>query len=111
MLLCAYLGVTRDSKPVRPPYLRILAFNDTGRALLREMASCAAVPILTKPAAVKRMPEEAQRLFALEAGATDLYVLAYPDLQNSRGGTEWRNGAARVRNDEREEQFHASSKA
>ena len=74
------------------PYLRVLAANGTGRALLARMRETAAVPVLTKPADVGRLSEEARCLFAWETRATDLYALAYPELSAARGGGEWREG-------------------
>ena len=78
--------------PAEVLYLRVLAANGTGRALLARMRETASVPILTKPADVRLLSPEAQALFALEARATDLYTLAYPDLSAARGGMEWREG-------------------
>ena len=74
----AYLGLP-PAPPERPAYLRVLAANRRGTALLAGMRTAAALPVLTKPAAVRRLPEEAQRLFALEARASRLYALACPD--------------------------------
>ena len=36
--------------------------------------------------------KNAEVLFALEARATDLYTLAYPNLSAAGGGQEWREG-------------------
>ena len=74
------------------PYLRPLAANAAGRALLARMRKTASVPILTKPADVRRLGEEARTLFALEARAADLYALAYPDLAAAVGGSAWKEG-------------------
>lgn len=92
MVLWAYLGLTPADFPAEVPYLRVLAANETGCALLGRMRKSAAVPVLTKPADVRLLPEEARSLFALEARATDLYTLAYPDLTVAHGGAEWREG-------------------
>jgi len=95
MVLWAYLGPTDfglAGLPERVPYLRVLAANAVGRALLARMRKTASLPVLTKPADVKRLSPEAQRVFALEARATDLYVLAYPDLSAAGGGAEWKTG-------------------
>lgn len=35
MVLCAFLGITGDMLEAPPPYTRVLALNDTGRAVLR----------------------------------------------------------------------------
>ena len=92
MLLWAYLGLVPADFPEQVPYLRVLAANGTGRALLARMRETASLPVLTKPADVRLLPEPAQRLFALEARATDLYTLAYPNLTAAHGGAEWREG-------------------
>ena len=36
MMLCAFLGITREQLSMEVPYTRVLAFNDRGRALLKE---------------------------------------------------------------------------
>lgn len=86
MALWAYLGL--EEAPGRVPYIRPLAANERGRALLASMRKKALLPVLTKPASVRRLPEEAVRLFHLEARASDLYGLAYP--VPAPGGGEWR---------------------
>lgn len=90
MVLWAYLGLTPAAVPKRPPYLRVLAANQTGCALLSQMKKTADLPLLTKPADVGRLSAEARRLFELEVRATDLYTLAYPTV--AAGGMEWREG-------------------
>ena len=52
------------------------------------MRKTAAVPVVTKPADGRKLPEEGRRLFALEARATDLYDLACPVIPPA--GREWR---------------------
>ena len=91
MVLWSYLGLTPGDMPERVPYLRVLAANGTGCRLLSRMREAAAVPVLTRPAQVRRLGPEARRLFELEVRATDLYTLAYPRL-SAAGGTEWREG-------------------
>ncbi len=94
MVLWACLGLTPASIPTHVPYLRVLAANETGRALLGRMRKTAAVPVITKPAAVRQLSPEAQALFRLEARGADLYALAYPALSAAAGGTLWRQGPA-----------------
>ena len=81
MLLCAALGVKKADG--LPPYLRVLAANERGRALLRTMRETASLPVITKPADARDMPE-----FHLTADAHDLYVLAQPD---KTPGQDWRH--------------------
>ncbi len=92
MVLWAYLGLTPGDCPDRPLYLRPLAANETGRALLGQMRKTAAVPVLTKPASVRKLDGEALRLFELEARAADLYTLAYPELDAAVPDGIWREG-------------------
>ena len=90
MVLCAALGVRADTGGKTPPYARLLASTQRGRALLRQRK----MPILTKPAAVRDMGGEALRIFALTADARDLYVLGYESPEERRGGSDWRAGPA-----------------
>lgn len=92
MVLWAYLGLCPAEFPAEVPYLRVLAANSRGREVLARMRKTASLPVLTKSADVRHLSVEAQRLFALEDRATDLYTLAYPDLTAADGGTEWREG-------------------
>lgn len=89
MLLCAYLGVTAEEMPARLPYLRVLACNERGRAVLKKMKKTAEAPILMKSAQVRALDAPAQRLFALTARAADRYVLAYPALAAAMPGSAW----------------------
>lgn len=92
MVLWAYLGLTPGDFLGTVPYLRVLAANETGRAVLARMRKTASVPVLTKPNHVRRMDGTVQTLFALEARAADLYTLAYPNLAVAVGGSAWKEG-------------------
>jgi len=92
MVLWAYLGLTPGAFPESVPYLRVLAANGTGRALLARMRETASIPVLTKPAGVRTLGPEARAVFELEARAADLYALACPDLSAAAGGAAWREG-------------------
>ncbi len=91
LALWAYLGLRPETLPARVPYLRPLAMNQRGRALLAEARRRGALPILTKPADVRRLTPEAQAVFRREVLATDLYTLAFPG-DPAPGGAEWREG-------------------
>jgi predicted nucleotidyltransferase len=89
MIMCACLGIKAGDADVPPGYIRVLAANGTGTALLREINKRAAIPVITKPAAAKRLPGEAFEQFQKTAAATDFYVLACPAESARRGGQEW----------------------
>ena len=53
MVLWAWLGLTAADVPAAPPYVRVLAANDTGRTLLGRMRQSASVPVRSMPADVR----------------------------------------------------------
>ncbi|NLG53206.1 MAG: nucleotidyltransferase family protein [Clostridiales bacterium] len=85
--LSAFLGATKDLSSGAPGFARILAFNDTGRKLIAKIRKKSEIPVITKPAAVKKTSADALRLFEFESRATDLYSLFKPEP--SVGGSEW----------------------
>ncbi len=89
MLLCAALGISSADRPDVPPYIRVLAFNSRGAALIREIKSVSPLPVITKPAEAKKLSGAARSLFEIEAAATDLFVLAYTNASARSGGQEW----------------------
>ena len=90
MLMCACLGITAEDTREPPPYIRVLAMNAAGREMLNSARKKAALPIITKPASVRRLPGRAVELFKKEAAATDFYALSYPGEAARAGGDEWR---------------------
>lgn len=90
LCLCACLGVKARSADGVPPYARVLAANERGRALLREASRRAEIPILTKPAAVRQLSRDCEALFALGAQAHDFYALGFPKPAERRPGADWR---------------------
>lgn len=90
MVISAALGIREDmaTKPV--PYARLLASTEKGRALLREIGEKSAVPIITKPAAARELPEQARKIFELTAAARDFYVLGYEAAEERKCGSDWR---------------------
>lgn len=84
--MAAFLGLTRELAQGAVPYARVLALNDAGRALLREIRN---VPIVTKAADGRALGGAAARCLAFEARADDLYALAYPGRAARYGGQGW----------------------
>lgn len=81
LALRAFLGLREENTPQNLQYLRVLAFNPRGQALLKEMKTRAALPLLTKPAHVRALSGEAQALFELESRATDLFGLCFDQVR------------------------------
>lgn len=96
MLLCAALGVSAEYTKTLPPYARVLAADSAGCAYLREIDGKSAVPVLTKPAAVRRLDGSAAKVFALGASAHDVYTLQNVTNSDRKCGQDWRNRPAIV---------------
>ncbi len=73
-----------DVQDAEPAFLRVLAFSDRGRDLLRDRAE---LPVLIKPAHVKRLSPEAVRQFEAGAAAHDFYQLLN---RRTEPGEDWR---------------------
>ncbi len=100
MALAAFLGLEASDASGLPPYIHVLAFNGRGRALLARIRRTAGVPVVTKPASVRKLPRDAQRIFGLEARAGDLYALLFRREALRRGGGEWLTGPVIVKDGE-----------
>ncbi|MCD7828818.1 MAG: nucleotidyltransferase family protein [Clostridiales bacterium] len=92
LALWAFLGMTAADRPERLPYVRVLGMNARGREVLHTAKKTCPVPILTKPAAARRLDETGQRLFALEQRGADLWRLCLPGLEHSAAGSGWTTG-------------------
>lgn len=99
MTMCAALGITADMAEGTPPYIRVLAANERGCAVLRELNDREnGLPVITKPAAVKSLSAKCTQVFAVGASAHDLYTLAYAAEQERKGGNDWKTSPKIVKN-------------
>ena len=78
VVLSAYLGLTRLEQMQHPAYLRVLAASERGIRMLHDMKQTAKLPVITKPAALKKLNGAAGLLTALEQRTDSLYALNYP---------------------------------
>jgi len=97
MVLYAYLGISADMMVSPPRYLRVLAFNENGRKLLSDMNDKASLPVMIKPAEIKKLPYDASDIFSLEARATDIFNLSRPDKAVIPCGEEYRKSPIYVK--------------
>lgn len=73
-----------------PAYIRVLGFNHTGRKLLSEIRKKAVLPIIIKTAGyINSTLPGVSGMLALEAGATDQYVLGFKKPQLRVSGSEF----------------------
>ena len=83
LLLCAYLGIDAQTLLREAPYVRVLAFDEKGRALLREMRRNGGLPIVN---AGERGPDA--EYFALECRCAALYGLFSENPAETNGVPE-----------------------
>lgn len=74
ILLCLFLGLRRQDLERPIPYLRVLAFDDRGRQMLRTIRVTSTLQVIS---GAGELPREAgaQEYFGLESRAADLYGL------------------------------------
>lgn len=82
MLQCAYLGITENDMESEPPYFRVLAFREPGRAVIRR-AKNENLPVIDSG----EQPED-EDYYALECRAADLYALYSAEDAGIRFETE-----------------------
>ena len=76
-----------------PSYIRILAFNDNGKNLLKEIKSRCTYPIISKVADFNCSDERIARMFAYDLLSTDIYNLAYKALEYKKGAEDYYTSA------------------
>ncbi len=80
-----FLGLPELGYAVEPTYLRVLAFNEKGRGILKKMKQTSTIPLVTKAADF-----EADELFTLDVRATDLYFASAQTMENRCGGADYK---------------------
>lgn len=85
IILCAFLGITREKKQGGIMYIRVLGFSEKGERLLRKMKKCAEVPVITSYKEAKKLSPEAFEMYMLESTSRDIFALCEP--QPDRCGT------------------------
>ena len=96
--MCVALGVPQGMSAKAVPYARVLAANEKGCSLLREISGKSAAPVITKAAHINRLSSDCTEVFAIGAKAHDLYVLSYSQNQQKKAGQDWRTGPQIVKN-------------
>lgn len=78
IMISACLGVTRELLDAPLQYIRILAFNDKGRALLSKMRKTASVPVISNISQVNTSNIEALTEVSADVLAGKLFNLSLP---------------------------------
>ena len=70
------LDIRMEDMQKYPPYIRILAFNETGRRILRDAKTTRTLPVSHSLAELAQTSADAGRCAALESQSTDIYQLS-----------------------------------
>lgn len=78
IVLHAFMGIKESDYKKNPPYIHVLAMNDSGKEILKEAKDKAKLPIVTKASDFDELDEYGKHVFNLEDMCTDVYSLASP---------------------------------
>jgi predicted nucleotidyltransferase len=94
-LLCHLLlnikrnDITIFKNPNCPAYIRILAFNDNGKNLIKEIKNSSSYPIISKVADFSCSDKRITGMFEYDLRATDIYNLAYKTPSYRKGSEDY----------------------
>ena len=71
-------GITQDMLRAAPSYTVLLAYSDRASALLRRAKKEGTIPVLSRPAAYKKLPGDAQEAFLRSLSADAVYGMLLP---------------------------------
>ena len=99
MLLCAAFGICADDTKQSPPYIRVLAAGRKGLELLRRRGENADIPVLSRPAAVRKLGNRAEKVFSQGADAHALYTLQFVTIDDRNPNQDWETPPLFVENE------------
>lgn len=80
IVLHAFMGFTADDYKANPPYIRVLAMNESGKEILKEAKEKSKLPIVTKASDFDELDEYGRHVFLLEDMCTDVFSLSSPAI-------------------------------
>lgn len=83
LTLCAYLGITRELAALSPSYVTVLAMNQNGQSILKQMKYTCSLPVIVKPTQARSLTGDAITLWNLTLRADDQFYFPSP------AGTDW----------------------
>lgn len=96
LTLWAYLGLTCQTRWTEgAPYVRVLGLGAGGKDVLKQAKGLGRLPVLTKPAQVKRWDARCQEQFNIDASAQMLWGMCLPEV--GRALNEWVMGPAVIK--------------
>ncbi len=90
IILNSYLEIDKSYQKNMPRYAKVLAFNNKGRKILKNMREISHLPLILKPTLNYDLCEIGRKQFELDLLTTDLYSMAFSDKQERISGLELR---------------------
>ncbi len=95
IIVCAYLGIDKQTASITPQYIRPLAFNDKGTEILKEMKSKAELPVIMSLRRDReKLSEQGKKLLDKDILASDLYRLLTPKIYPC--ASDYYNGVIKI---------------
>lgn len=80
IILCAFLGITKDMLNIPNPYIRVLGFNDNGKDILKILKKNCPLPLVIKSSDITPLDYNSKLFWELECKSFDLYNLSTPRI-------------------------------
>lgn len=81
IILCAYLGVTKEMQTRLPDYVSVLACNEKGLEIIRQIKEKSGVTVITKHSEASVLSDEDTKLYNFTDKCDDLYGLTLPNIR------------------------------
>lgn len=95
LFVYALLNIKADMPKKKPPYLRILAFNNKGAEMMKDIKKASPLPLITNVAdGYKCLEDDAKRIFDVDLLATDVFNLA--TQKKSACGADFTKGVIKL---------------
>lgn len=78
IVLHAFMGFKASDYKDNPPYIHVLAMNDSGKEILKKAKDKTKLPIVTKASDFDELDDYGRHIFSLEDMCTDVYSLSSP---------------------------------
>lgn len=76
LVLSAFIGAQNSFFMKKPPYIRVLGFNESGEKYLRGRVTSSAPPLVMRISQIDTLQSGAKAVFETECRATDLFALS-----------------------------------
>lgn len=75
IICCTFNDITKDMQKIAPPYIRVLAFNEKGREVIKKLSSTATLPFSTSLLELSQQNGICKRFTDTESRCTDNFLL------------------------------------